>query len=134
MKKFAWGICYTTSKCHSREIVLEILKRFSETWLFCVFQDQVSWLVYCHTYFENIHLSGNKERLLWTPGMDELLKEVPLSPVVPVPAQPQSAGESCPIYHFAAWVTGKSSLSLLRALISDSQLTSFPQKYRLFLL
>jgi len=65
--------------------------------------------------------------------MTEVLKDVPLSPVVLVSAQPQSAGERWPVSHFAAWLIGKSSLYLLRTPASDSQLTS-SQKYGLFVL
>lgn len=140
MKKFAWGICYSTSKCCSTDIVLETLKTFSETWLFCVFQAQVSWLVCCLTL--KISSSLGTGRGLYEPlARLKFWKMYHFQYVlvwsgtdVPVSAQPQSTGERCPIRHFEVWLIGKSSLSLTRVLISDSQLTSFSQKYRRFLL
>lgn len=62
-------IYYSTSKCLNADIVLELLKIFSETCLFWLFQAQILWLGCCVTL--KIFISGNRKRQRQTPGAAE---------------------------------------------------------------
>lgn len=68
-------------------------------------------------YFENIQLSGNREKVIWTSGMAEILKDVPLPPVIPASAQPQSTGER--------WVMSVCSLAEWEIFLVPTQSTNF---------
>lgn len=56
MRKFTWGIFYSSAKCHSADVVLGTLEAISET---CVFHFSSStFMTSMLHYFENISFLG----------------------------------------------------------------------------
>lgn len=131
MKRFAWGICYSTSKCRSADIVLETLETFSETCLVCVFQARVSWLVYCITL--KIYSSLEQGRVHMDPWHGWSLDRFTTSSIGSNISTTWKSWWKMP--HMSLCSLGCWEIFLVPSqTTSDSQLTSFPRKYRLFLL